>query len=133
MRRVIIWLSACCLTGGVACSQTPEGPLGAPSPVAQSRAPSASTSEPHQAATSRAVHRRHAAKTHATRPAARDQNAPAATPTAAATTAASRADDPLSFGMKWNGSNDNGVQTRTQNYNGNAEGTGAEVGLKLHF
>ena len=40
---------------------------------------------------------------------------------------------PLSLGMKWNGSNDNAGQTRVQNYNGNAQGTGAEVGLKLHF
>ena len=40
---------------------------------------------------------------------------------------------PLSLGMKWNGSNDNAVQTRTQNYGGDAQGAGAEVGLKLHF
>jgi hypothetical protein len=41
--------------------------------------------------------------------------------------------DPVSFGMKWNGSNDSASQTRVQNYDGNAPGTGAEVGLKLHF
>ncbi len=41
--------------------------------------------------------------------------------------------DPLSLGMKWNGSNDNARDTRVQNYDGNAAGTGAEVGLKLHF
>ena len=41
--------------------------------------------------------------------------------------------DPLSFGMKWNGSNDNAAQTRIENLNGNATGTGAEVGMKLHF
>ena len=40
---------------------------------------------------------------------------------------------PLSLGMKWNGSNDSAGQTRVQNYNGNTQGTGAEVGLKLHF
>lgn len=41
--------------------------------------------------------------------------------------------DPLSLGMKWNGSNDDARATRVQNYDGNAVGTGAEVGLKLHF
>ena len=42
-------------------------------------------------------------------------------------------DNPLSLGMKWNGSNDNASQTRVQNYGGDAAGTGAAVGLKLHF
>lgn len=41
--------------------------------------------------------------------------------------------DPISFGMKWNGSNDSASQTRLENLNGNATGTGAEVGMKLHF
>lgn len=41
--------------------------------------------------------------------------------------------DPLSFGMKWNGANDDARGTRVQNYNGDAQGTGAEVGMKLHF
>ncbi len=41
--------------------------------------------------------------------------------------------DPISFGMKWNGSNDSAGQTRIENLNGNATGTGAEVGMKLHF
>ena len=38
-------------------------------------------------------------------------------------------EDPLSLGMKWNGSNDNASQTRVQNYGGEAAGTGAAVGL----
>jgi hypothetical protein len=42
-------------------------------------------------------------------------------------------DDPVSFGMKWNGTNDNAQQQRIQNYNGTLPGTGAEVGMKLHF
>ena len=41
--------------------------------------------------------------------------------------------DPLSLGMKWNGNNDSAAQTRSQNLDGNAAGTGAEVGMKLHF
>ncbi len=41
--------------------------------------------------------------------------------------------DPISFGLKWNGSNDSAGQTRIENLNGNATGTGAEVGMKLHF
>lgn len=40
---------------------------------------------------------------------------------------------PVSFGMKWNGSNDSSTQTRVQNYNGTAEGAGAELGMKMHF
>ena len=35
--------------------------------------------------------------------------------------------------MKWRGNNDTQTQTRVQNLDGNAQGTGAEVGLKLHF
>jgi hypothetical protein len=41
--------------------------------------------------------------------------------------------DPLSLGMKWNGSNDNAEKTRIQNYGGDAAGTGAAVGLNYHF
>ena len=41
--------------------------------------------------------------------------------------------DPLSFGMKWNGSNESAGQTRIDNLNGGAVGTGAAVGMKLHF
>ncbi len=41
--------------------------------------------------------------------------------------------DPLSLGMKWNGSNDSAEQTRIQNYGGTATGTGASVGLNYHF
>ncbi len=124
MRGVVIWLAAGCAIGGVACAQTlPDGPLAASPSQGETHAPR------------KATFKKHAAKPHAPAPsAARDPNAPArapAMPTAAAGAAA--ADDPLSFGMKWNGSNDNGVQTRTQNYNGNAAGTGAEVGMKLHF
>ena len=46
---------------------------------------------------------------------------------------AARPSDPLSLGMKWNGSNDNAEQTRIQNYGGTATGTGASVGLNYHF
>lgn len=41
--------------------------------------------------------------------------------------------DPLSFGMTWNGNSDNARETRVQNYNAAAPGSGAEVGMKLHF
>ncbi len=41
--------------------------------------------------------------------------------------------DPISFGMKWNGSNESAGQSRIDNLNGSATGTGAEVGMKLHF
>lgn len=48
-------------------------------------------------------------------------------------TSATSPTNPVSFGMKWNGSNDNASQTRIENLNGQATGTGAEVGMKLHF
>ena len=41
--------------------------------------------------------------------------------------------DPIEFGGKWNASNDDAEKTRVQNYNGDAVGTGGEVGFKLHF
>ena len=41
--------------------------------------------------------------------------------------------DPIELGGKWNGANDDASKTRVQNYNGDATGTGGEVGLKLHF
>ena len=41
--------------------------------------------------------------------------------------------DPIEFGGKWSGNNDTAEKTRVQNYNGDAFGTGGEVGLKLHF
>lgn len=41
--------------------------------------------------------------------------------------------NPLTLGMKWNGNNDSAGQTRIENLHGGAVGTGAEVGLKLHF
>ncbi len=57
----------------------------------------------------------------------------AAKPISPKATKAVAPDDPLSLGMKWNGSNDNAEQIRTQNYGGGAAGTGASVGLKYHF
>ncbi len=41
--------------------------------------------------------------------------------------------DPIEFGGKWNAANDDAEKTRVQNYNGDAVGTGGEVGFKLHF
>ena len=67
-------------------------------------------------------------------PLAKRLPSPTATPTAEVGAAKSTAPtDPVSFGMKWNGSNDSVGQTRIENLNGNAVGTGAEVGMKLHF
>ena len=41
--------------------------------------------------------------------------------------------DPIELGGKWNGANDTAAKTRAENYNGDAVGTGGEVGFKLHF
>ena len=65
-----------------------------------------------------------------------DESAPTVSPTAKPATrkpVAEQASDPLSLGMKWNGSNDSAEQTRIQNYGGTAAGTGASVGLNYHF
>ncbi len=41
--------------------------------------------------------------------------------------------DQIEIGGKWSGNNDTAEKTRVQNYNGDAVGTGGEVGFKLHF
>ncbi len=61
------------------------------------------------------------------------ENLPSALDHATDTTKATAPTDPVSFGMKWNGSNDSAGQTRIENLNGGATGTSAEVGMKLHF
>ena len=121
-----IWVSSAFLLGLAAPTRsqsTFEGPLAAPGaalekPVAKPKkhqaAKPAKTSKATQAGDFKQVPPR------ATPPVIPDQKTPSVS-------------DPVSLGMKWNGSNDGTTQTRTQNYNGGAQGTGAEVGLKLHF
>ena len=102
-----------------------DGPLTAPDAAAAPKVPAASsTSKPRKKAPRHA-----AAKAAPAVPVFARETPDRQAPQRPAT----KADDPLSVGMKWNGSNDNSSQTRVQNYNGTAAGTGAEVGLKLHF
>ena len=111
-----------------------DGPLAAPDATA---APPASLESKRTASRTKAKaakpHHHAAAKLPSP---ATDAALPEASPSTgqrASAASAPPAEDPLSLGMKWNGSNDTAAQTRVQNYNGNAVGTGAEVGLKLHF
>ena len=98
-----------------------DGPLAAPD------APAATTLKPH--AKVKAKKPRHVA----TKPAPDAEARPERVPTATDIPSREVPADPLSLGMKWNGNNDSAAQTRSQNLDGGAVGTGAEVGMKLHF
>ena len=116
------------LTGAVwvapASAQSPfDGPLAAPDapalPAPKARARTKPKASRHAAARPVAV------PDAAARPVPTNADAPPPSPGAPA--------DPVSLGMKWNGSNDTAAQTRYQNGPENAFGSGAEVGMKLHF
>ena len=131
MRIVMIFVVAGLLGTGVAEAQSLLGrPL---SDTAPSVSPTVGKAGPATAAkTPRPKIKHPKTATHAKIPptdAAKAGTPERDTPVARRTTE----DDPLSLGMKWNGSNDNASQTRVQNYGGDAAGTGAAVGLKLHF
>lgn len=103
-------------------AQSPlDGPLAAPD------APAAATPKPH--AKAKAKKPRHVAS----KPAPDVEATPERVPAAAEAPSRRAPADPLSLGMKWNGSNDTAGQTRSQNLDGGAFGSGAEVGMKLHF
>ena len=134
---------ACCLL--LACplraQSLTDGPLASPEMPASSKATKGEAINGKSATHAKTS----AAKTHAART-TRKNNAkaddldggsePNAAPTAKPTTRKPMiepATDPVSLGMKWNGSNDSAEQTRIQNYGGTAPGTGASVGLNYHF
>ena len=122
------------LLSGQAWAQTlPDGPLSAPDATPPAKASGAAPASAKTAsAKPRKVKKAHAAAAPIDSladepPHAHPGKAPVAKPVKDAPA------DPLSLGMKWNGSNDNAEQTRTQNYSGSAPGTGASVGLIYHF
>ncbi len=118
----VVLLAGLAIGGSAAAQSSLDGPLASP----EAAAPAA----PHRAK-AKPKKLRHAAA----RPVPAVDGAravPQPSPTAASTSAA-RADDPISLGMKWNGNNDSAAETRSINRNGDAVGTGAEVGMKLHF
>ncbi len=125
--RGLVLLLAAMVTASPAIAQEPSGPLDAP-------APASAVAKPARHST---AHRAKAAATAKRTAVPASARLPVATPAMpTADVAASKPvppTDPVSFGMKWNGSNDNAAQTRIENLNGNATGTGAEVGMKLHF
>lgn len=119
MRSRLLLLFLCFFAAPAAAQSALDGPLAPPDAPAPAPAH-------HAKAKAKRVH--HAAA----KPAQPSADIPA--PSARAARPAKAApDDPVSLGMKWNGSNDTAAQTRYENLNGNAPGTGAEVGLKLHF
>ncbi|MCX8255249.1 exported protein of unknown function [Beijerinckiaceae bacterium RH AL1] len=132
MRAVVIWaaLGAGMLvaTASAQAQQSPlDGPLAAPGEAAS--APAANPAKPKAK-----PHKAHHAKAKPVREPAEAQDAavprqPGETPSARATAPA----DAVDLGMKWNGNNDTAAQTRFQNGPNNAFGSGAEVGMKLHF
>lgn len=126
MRALLLCASIALVLGAAsAFAQSPlEGPLAAPdfAPLATPPKPKA-TKGTHRKSTKTA--RRAPPKTDDA-PAADGAAQPLVQPSGGPA-------NPVDFGMKWNGSNDNAAQTRAQNYDGSAQGTGAEVGMKLHF
>ena len=107
---------------GAGHAQVAESPLSQPDAPVAVRKPPAKAAKP-------------ANKAHVRKSATASSLPPRAAPTvpSAEGTPPAIADDPLSFGFKWQGTNDTAEKTRVQNYNGTATGTGAAVGLKLHF
>lgn len=122
---------------GAAAAQVGTGPLAEPNEVSSGAKPAATTGAKVARKTGRGRARRHASK--ANSPAAQQPLGDAAGERRSAPISSADhrvggdTNGPISFGMKWNGANDSAEKTRVQNYDGNAEGTGAEVGLKLHF
>ncbi len=103
-----------------------EGPLHEPSAV-----PAAAKTRPAKAAKTRA--RKTGSLPTKADALPQPSSAPTSLPFSAARRNATTPANPISFGLKWNGANDTAERTRVQNYNGEAAGTGAAVGLKLHF
>ena len=122
------WGTAALLAAGIAATtaaaQAPpgvQGPLGEPGTTA----PIKVKPKPAKRA------RKHAATPAADLP--RDAADASRAPVPTSSHGAAPAADPISLGFKWQGTNDTAEKTRVQNYNGDAAGTGAAVGLKLHF
>ena len=125
MRGVAVLILAALADPGAARAQTMlDGPLAAsetPAPAVSSKARPAKSVKVHP----KVAHHAKAPSPDRSKAETPERDIPVARRTTE--------DNPLSLGMKWNGSNDNASQTRVQNYGGEASGTGAAVGLKLHF
>ena len=137
---ILICLICCALAGPAPAQSLTDGPLAAPD--AERPAPSkvpkpASTAHAKKsAAKSRTAASPHASRARDAQATDRDEGGPTGQRNAERTLprpVPDRTTDPLSLGMKWQGSNDSPEQTRTQNYGGTAPGTGASVGLNYHF
>ena len=134
---------ACCLVlaGPSRAQSLTNGPLSSPGMPAPSEAMKGKVDKGKPASHAKtSAAKVHAAKTtNKTNAKAADLDDGIEPPTSPAAKPATRkpvaeqASDPLSLGMKWNGSNDSAEQTRIQNYGGTAAGTGASVGLNYHF
>ena len=111
-----------------ALAQSPlDGPLASPDatpPVAHA-APPRAKSKPRKV--------RHAAAKGARVPAAESDTAAPRPTSAEAPSSRTAPGDAVDLGMKWNGSNDGSAQTKFQSGPNTSPGSGAEVGMKLHF
>jgi len=134
MRRRSFWVAgliAALQANGLVHAQTLQGPLA----VQTAKAPNAPTAKQKHAKVKAPNRRKAATATPGADPAHQpvDGGRAEQPENAKAEHSTAITPDPLSFGMKWSGSNDTAEKTRVQNYNAGADGTGAEVGLKLHF
>ena len=112
-----------------ALAQSPlDGPLASP----DATPPAVHAATPHARFKPRKV--RHAAAKGAKVPAA-ESDAAVPRPTSAEAPSSSKTapGDAVDLGMKWNGSNDGSAQTKFQSGPNTSPGSGAEVGMKLHF
>ncbi len=139
---VLACLTCCVLVAGPSRAQSlTDGPLaapgtGTPAPREAPAAKSATRASRKPATKTHTANRSDATKATDAIPADLGGSGPGASRAAKPAPRqppAERASDPLSLGMKWNGSNDSPEQTRIQNYGGTAAGTGASVGLNYHF
>ena len=126
-RLILAALAASVSLAAPALAQSPlDGPLAVPDAAPSTQAPAT-----HARTKPRKTH--HAAAKGAKLPAAAaDAAVPRPTSAEAPAHAAAPA-DAFDLGMKWNGSNDGSAQTKFQSGPNTSPGTGAEVGMKLHF
>ena len=131
--RALTIVMAFAAMSAVALAQVPEGPLVDP---AVTPAPA----KPVKSKLVKKLHKKASAVASTKTGAVPSDSVPTKAAAVPGSVPSSRADhhgttttDPVSFGMKWNGNNDTAEKTRVQNYGGDAAGTGAAVGLKLHF
>ncbi len=111
-----------------ALAQSPlDGPLASP----DATPPAVHATTPHAKSKPRKLH--HAAAKGAKVPGSESDAAVPRPTSAEAPSSKTAPGDAVDLGMKWNGSNDGSAQTKFQSGPNTSPGSGAEVGMKLHF